>query len=247
MQNDYYEYQLSKKDIARIVFLSAGISWMLGYLFYDIAWGLFFAPLSWGVLIRLKKDTQKRKIQRQLSTEFYDVLRTLEVGLVSGNSLEHAFVDAQKEIGEIYGESSYTFRELAGINASVSMNEAIEEVFGDFANRSHVEEIITFSEVLRFAKRSGGNLVEIIQSASARIQQVWETEREIEILVASRRYEQDIMSILPLVILLYLKFSFREYMAVLYGNLLGAVFMTMCMIAYFVALVLGKKLLDIRV
>ena len=89
--------------------------------------------------------------------------------------------------------------------------------------------------------------MEIIQSASARIQQVWETEREIEILVASRRYEQDIMSILPLVILLYLKFSFREYMAVLYGNLLGAVFMTMCMIAYFVALVLGKKLLDIRV
>ena len=75
----------------------------------------------------------------------------------------------------------------------------------------------------------------------------YETEREIQVQVASRKMEQKVMNIIPLFILAYLKLTSMDFLDVLYGNVAGVLFMTVCLLAYGGAIVLADKILKIRV
>ena len=59
--------------------------------------------------------------------------------------------------------------------------------------------------------------------------------------------EFQIMSVIPLGIIGYMRLSFPEFMAGLYGNLPGAVFMSICLGAYIAAWRLGCKIVEIEV
>lgn len=239
--------ELWKNQGIKLVVESFGIALGVGYLFYDTFWGILAVPLIYFFLSKNNKRQGNYQDKEQLIKEFSEVLKIVESSLVAGNSLEHAFVDAQKEIYLIQGDSAIIYGPLKKLNQSVAMNRPIEKALEEFALSSNVEEIITFSQIVSYAKRSGGNLVDLIQATSIRIQQVWETQQEIEILITSKKYELKIMSILPLLIILYLKWSFGEYLSVLYGNLLGIVIMTICLTIYLLSFCLGKRLLKIEV
>ena len=55
------------------------------------------------------------------------------------------------------------------------------------------------------------------------------------------------MNIIPLFILAYLKLTSMDFLDVLYGNVAGVLFMTVCLLAYGGAIVLADKILKIRV
>ena len=55
------------------------------------------------------------------------------------------------------------------------------------------------------------------------------------------------MSVIPLGIIGYMRLSFPEFMAGLYGNLPGAAFMSICLGAYIAAWKLGCKIVEIEV
>lgn len=74
-----------------------------------------------------------------------------------------------------------------------------------------------------------------------------DTEREIASSIASRKYEQTIMNVIPLGIILYIQVSFPDFMNVLYGNLLGVTVMTVCLGIYVLSLGIGWKIMRIEV
>ena len=63
----------------------------------------------------------------------------------------------------------------------------MEEVIGDFAGRSHIEDIGTFANIFGIAKRTGGNLIEIIRNTTQIIADKIETKTEIDTMVASQK------------------------------------------------------------
>ena len=73
------------------------------------------------------------------------------------------------------------------------MNENIESILKDFAERSGIEEIQHFADVFGF-KRTGGNLVEIIRTTTRMISERIEIKQEIETSLAAKRQEQRILS-----------------------------------------------------
>lgn len=87
----------------------------------------------------------------------------------------------------------------------------------------------------------------IIAKTTNSISRRIETAQEIRTILASRRYEQRIMSAMPLFIILYLNLTNGSYLDVLYGNIKGAVFMSICLVVYAAAVLLGIKLLRIEV
>lgn len=238
---------LGKVELLKLIGCALLISWSVGYLFYDVIWGCILAPIAFHFLKKYDVTRRQESERRQLEQEFVETLKILESSLVAGSSLEIAFIDAQRDIYEVYGNKSVIYVHLKGLNQSVAMNKPIEEAFGEFAHLCGVEEIETFSEILNYCKRNGGSLVEIIHATSTRIQQIWETQAEIEVLITSKKYELTIMSILPLLIMLYLKISFRDYLSILYGNVIGVAIMSGCLAVYGVALYLGRRLLQIRI
>ena len=55
------------------------------------------------------------------------------------------------------------------------------------------------------------------------------------------------MSIMPFGIILYLKLTAREFIAPLYGNILGMSVMTVCLIVYVIADRWAKRIVNIDV
>ena len=64
----------------------------------------------------------------------------------------------------------------------------------------------------------------IIDATSRHMRVRHETEREIQVQIASRKMEQKVMNVIPLFILLYLKVTSMDFLNVLYGNVAGALF-----------------------
>ena len=74
-----------------------------------------------------------------------------------------------------------------------------------------------------------------------------ETEREIEVLLSGKRFEQRIMGIIPLVIIVYLRFSTGSFMDVLYHNFAGALVMSVCLVIYVLSYILAARIVAIEV
>lgn len=244
---NYNEYYMNLLDKLKCILIATAVGGVISFLFYDSLWGLALMPAFY---IFFKRSTIKKKIElqkQQLSQQFLDGLRAISTALLAGYSVENAWKEAQNEIGMLHGENNYMYLELDEMNRSVEMNVPLELRLNEFAERSGVEDIASFAEIFSFAKRSGGDFVHIIDSTTNRMCEKYETRREIEVLIASKKLEQKVMNMVPIGILLYLKITSMDYLGVLYGNPLGMVFMTVCLLVYGGAMLLSEKVLDIQV
>lgn len=105
----------------------------------------------------------------------------------------------------------------------------------------------TFVTVFSLAKRSGGDSILIIKNAVRQLGDKAEVKREIDTVITAKKMEFQIMSVIPLGIIGYMRLSFPEFMAGLYGNLPGAAFMSICLGTYIAAWKLGCKIVEIEV
>ncbi len=79
------------------------------------------------------------------------------------------------------------------------------------------------------------------------IQDRIDVEREISILVSSKRLEQLIMDVVPFGIIAYIGISSRGFFDVLYHNPTGIAVMTLCLAVYVAAFRLSERIIAIRV
>ena len=124
---------------------------------------------------------------------------------------------------------------------------ALEKLFTDLAVRCQDEDIGSFADVFAAGKRTGGRLDQILTVTLQHMKEKQETQKDIEAEIASRQMEQRIMSIVPWGILLYLRVTSPEYMAVLYTQSAGRIVMTVCLGIYLVAACWGRHITDIQV
>ena len=147
----------------------------------------------------------------------------------------------------LYDAQADIMRELHIIQSRIDMNENLETALHDFAQRSGLEEVRSFSEVFRFAKRSGGNLNRILSSAAEQIGEKIEVEREIRTVTAEKRLEQQILNVIPIGICAYLKLASPGYLDVLYRNPAGIAVMTVCLGVYIAAYLISERIVAIEI
>ncbi len=244
---NYRSYRLSVPEKAQAALAAAAGSAVIAVLFYDCIWVMLIMPVLYQVFKKRKIKAGIRKQQREICMQFLDAIRVVSSALFAGFSMENAWVEAQKEIANLYGENSMLCAELSRINRTAAMSVPIEGLLSDFADRTGVEDVISFAEVFGFAKRSGGDFAKIIETTVSHIRQKQETIQEIEILIAAKKLEQKVMDIIPVFILLYLRVTSGGYLDILYGNPLGAAFMTCALSIYIFAIYLAEKIMEITV
>lgn len=227
--------------------LPLGITALIARLFYRSVVALvLYVPIS-RICIKYRSKKQEEQRKRKLRKEFQECMELVAGNLLAGYALENAFAEAEKELTELLGEESPMKKELVKMNRKIQMNQPIEKVFAEFARQSGVEEIQQFSEVMIFAKRSGGNFVKIIQETARNIGDKIMVEEEIETMIAARKLEQKVMNLVPLFLLAYLDIVSGGYLDVLYGNVGGALLMTVCLAGYGAALLLAERMSHIEV
>ena len=244
---DYSKYNVSFKEKILLLLVAIIAAFVISYLFYDSMWGMVILPVF---VVVIKKIYVGKKIDMQkdtLTEEFIDFLKNISTAMLAGYSIENAWMEGQKELWLLHGKNSLMYREISEMNRAVTVNMPLENVLEKFANRTGVDEIQSFAEIFNFAKRSGGDFVGIIDSTTNRLSQKYETYREIEVSLTSKKLEQKIMNGIPVFILAYLKLTSADYMEVLYGNMVGIIFMTVCLVAYGGAILLSEKIVNISV
>ena len=108
-----------------------------------------------------------------------------------------------------------------------------------------IQDVDQFARVFAAAKRSGGELTDIISQTAGIIRDKIQVQEEIHTLTAARVFEQKIMNGIPFGIILYIDFTSPGFFHVMYETWLGRIFMTACLGIYVGAVFLAKKILDI--
>lgn len=195
---------------------------------------------------RRRKSALKQKRMFELNNSFADAIGYISAALEAGYSVENAVREACHDLSLTYGEDDMIIKEMSLIVSKVKNNVPIEEAFYSFASRSELEDIKSFADVFSTAKRTGGNVIAIIRSTTGVIRERTDLRRELRTVIASKKYESDIMKAVPFAILLYLRLFSPDMVSSLYGNLKGNIFMTLLLIVYLGLSYAGDKIVDIE-
>jgi tight adherence protein B len=202
--------------------------------------GLYFPK------IRTSQIITKRRAA--LTTQFKDMLYSLSSALSVGKSVEIGLRDALNDLAVIYpNPQTDIIVELSFIVRGLSMNETVENMFRQFAGRAHIGEIDNFVDVFTTCKRTGGDLMEIIRSTSAVIGDKIEVKQEISTLIAGKKFEFNILMVMPVVLVFLLTYSSGGYMEPVFVTLAGRVIMTLAIGIFVVAYLVGSKVMKIEI
>lgn len=215
--------------------------------FYDSPLLLMLTlPLSF-VIPFFNKTAFIKKRKEKLLSEFKDFLRVLKTFLEASYSVENAFALSLKEIIMLHGKDAMMVKELKSMLSQLKMNKPIDVVFKKFADKTHMEDIIDFSEVFIISKLRGGNISKIIGNTINVINDKIEVKIEIDTVTASKRFEQKLMNLLPFLIIIYMNISSSSFLRPLYTTLEGRLLMTFALVVYYISVKISKKILEIEV
>ena len=228
-----------------IVFLVVEIVILLLFFAFFFYRTFFLSPI--GLMIAKQKiKKQKKRKQEQLRSQFKDAIMGISANLRAGYAVENAFRESVHEMQQLYGKEAEIYKALYVIVQGMSNNVSLEVLLKYYAEQTRVEEIQEFADVFGIAKKTGGNLTEIIGETANAIGEKIEVNKEIQVVLAEKQLEQKVMNVIPFGIVLYIMLVSEGYFDVLYHSTLGIGVMTVCLILYFVAYFWGQKLVEIQ-
>ena len=244
---DYNSYRFSVSEWLKYSLLAVLAAAIGSYIFYKsiIIFSCLF-PFCF-LYPNLKRKELIAAKKRRLVVEFKEAIMILSSLLNAGYSLENSVKEALVELRLLYVKDNLIIKEFEYINQLIYMNISVERAFDDLAYRSHSEDIRSFAKVLRIAKRSGGELESIIAHTVGVIGDKVRIKEEIITMTTAKRFEQNVMNIFPLFIVLYIDISSPGFFNIMYTTIIGRVCMSIGLIVYLFAIYISKRLLNIEV
>jgi tight adherence protein B len=245
---DYDYYNMSKKEQLLYTIFAAIVMFGVGFIFYKsvilsavlMLTGLFFPG------IMTKRIIEKRKAY--LVLQFKDMLYSLSSALSAGNSFEMALKAALKDLHIIYpNDNTEIIMELEYIIRGIEMNETVETMFLQFAERAHIEDIDNFVDILVTCKRMGGDLNQVIRSTSNTIGEKIEIKQEITTMIAGKKFEFNVLMVLPIVMVFLLSYTAEDYMEPVFSTIAGRLVMTLAIGIFVIAYFVGSKITKINI
>lgn len=244
MIRDYRVYEFGRKETVFCFLEGIFFNGLISFLFYNSVYGMVPGMILVAFYFKEKKHMLVQKRMRQMRVEFKEFLNALIAALQTGRSLENAFAEALKDTARYMEKDTEFLLEIRRICSGVEMGETLEKMLMDFSQRSHMEELQYFAQVFSIGKRSGGNIVAIMKNTIRMIQERIEVEEEVATIIVEKQMEFQIMTIIPLAIIIYLRIGAGGLLECLYGNFTGILVMSLCLIIYGGCYLYGKRLLE---
>jgi tight adherence protein B len=236
----------------RELFLSAAagmaFSAAVAFVFYsDLRIVLAAAPI--GLLaIPLRTRQREKKRRERFILQFKDMLYYLSVSLSAGKSLETSLSDASAALVSQYGrEQTELLAELDSMNSRLRLREPVERLLAELAEKTGMEDVRSFSDVVAVCRRSGGNLVEVMQHSVRILREKMEISREMETAWASKRLEQRILCVSPVFLVLLIRLGSGDFMEPMYGTPAGRVIMTVALGLVAAGFAIGERIMKVRI
>jgi len=245
---DYDVYVMSKEEKIFNIAIAAVLIFGIGYMCYRniiLSALLAIVAVKWPKM-RVKQIIKKR--HSELAVQFKDMLYSLSSSLSAGKSVETGLKECLQDLRIIYpDDDAYIIQEISYIVRGVEMNETIEDMFAQFADRAHNEDIENFVDIFRTCKRTGGDMVQVIKTTSQTIGEKIEIKQEINTMISGKKFEFKALMVMPIFLILLLSVSSADYMAPVFETVIGHIVMTVAIALFAVAYIVGDKIMTIEV
>ena len=258
--HDTYALTTSEKLLYSVLcFLAGGV---VSYIFYGNLFMVdgemtllsrvsnlaFFVLLGLVAIKIFLPRIEKRQIKKKKSVmrlQFREMLASLSTAFLSGENAMSAFNSALKEMTSQFGEKSAIAKELNTIVGGIRNGGQLDQLLIDFAERSEVEDVLDFANVFQICQSKGGNLKEVVRNSYDMIGEKLEINEEIQTKITSNQMQQNIMSIVPIVMIGFLRFSSSSF-AASFATLKGVLSMTAAAGIFIASYLYGEKITDIK-
>ena len=237
-------YKVSKKEKAVVIMMIFMAIIIISILFYGTIYAVvILLPLGVPIYREQKRRIINKK-KKELKVQFKDMLMVMSDSLKTGYSVSNALKESYKDMVSMYGRYSYICEELRIMISKIKLNVREEDIFKDFAKRTGLREAILFSRIFSVAKRTGGNMTEVIRSVTDSIVLKENVREEIEVSTTEKKTEQKIMTLIPMALILYVKMMSPDFLNIMYETNAGRIVMTICLVLYILAFLWAQKIVE---
>lgn len=237
-------YKVSKKEKAVVIMMIFMAIIIISILFYGTIYAVvILLPLGVPIYREQKRRIINKK-KKELKVQFKDMLMVMSDSLKTGYSVSNALKESYKDMVSMYGRYSYICEELRIMISKIKLNVREEDIFKDFAKRTGLREAILFSRIFSVAKRTGGNMTEVIGSVTDSIVLKENVREEIEVSTTEKKTEQKIMTLIPMALILYVKMMSPDFLNIMYETNAGRIVMTICLVLYVLAFLWAQKIVE---
>nr|WP_302624681.1 hypothetical protein [uncultured Eubacterium sp.] len=237
-------YKVSKKEKAVVIMVIFMAIIIISILFYGTIYAVvILLPLGVPIYREQKRRIINKK-KKELKVQFKDMLMVMSDSLKTGYSVSNALKESYKDMVSMYGRYSYICEELRIMISKIKLNVREEDIFKDFAKRTGLREAILFSRIFSVAKRTGGNMTEVIGSVTDSIVLKENVREEIEVSTTEKKTEQKIMTLIPMALILYVKMMSPDFLNIMYETNVGRIVMTICLVLYVLAFLWAQKIVE---
>ncbi len=214
------------------------------FLFYRGLPGLIPGALTAVYVFCSGRKRQKEKKRMERLEDFRNLITALSGALAGGGSLSHAFREAERDLGFLYEPRAEIRQVLSAIEKRQTLGETFSEAFREYAEKSGLSEIRDFAEMLELAEETGGDVIRIIRGTVEKIVTKIELRLEVERMVAAKRLEQKVMTMMPAGILFFLMMTMPDFTAALYNTPGGRIIMSAALILNILADFWGEHIVE---
>lgn len=203
--------------------------------------GIFASRL----FLPMRADALCKKRQDTIRKQFREYLASLNSSFSTGANVITAFQNALNDMQSQYGENAYIAVEANEIVKQVNNNISVYDALRDFAARTGIEDIQDFSTVFDICYQKGGDMKRVVRNTYDLIGQKIAVNEEIETKLTSNKMQQNIMSVVPIVMIGFLRLSSSSF-AESFAKPSGVLCMTLAAGVFIGAYLYGKKIVDIK-
>lgn len=257
--NIYYMSMAEKFLYFLLAFIAGGI---VGLIFYanlfmrdgeatlatHISNVIVFAGIGFAaakIYMPMRKESLKKKRQEELRKQFREMLSSLNSSFSAGSNIVTAFGNANADMLSQYGDQAYITKESFEIIEGMRNNLAIGDLLDDFGKRSGVDDIQDFATVLQICYEKGGDMKGVVRNTYDLIGEKMTINDEIETKLTSNKMQQNVMSIVPIFMVGFLRFS-SSSMAANFASAKGVLVMTVAIAIFVGSYMYGRKVVDIK-
>ena len=217
------------------------------FVYYKIVMLSIVGGAVFGVVyILVNGQNAIRKRRNKLRLQFRDMLEALSVAMRAGNPPAIALQSAREDLLLLYDENTDIIIELDIIIALFRNAVPLSVSFHDFAQRSGLEDIESFASIYQTIEGKSSRADEIVRQTQSIISDKMEIEMEIETLMTSAKNEMNIMTLMPLVILLILGYVGAGFMGTIYTTIGGRIAASVGLIIFVISVSLGRKISSVK-
>lgn len=234
------EVKLAPRELLLRVVGAGLVGLVLGVVLFQnflLAVGLLLAPLLLTRFVLKRRVGKKRK---RFGEDLGQALQIIQSSLQSGQSITVALSSVVEEAEEPLKS------ELARVLNETRVGRDLVEALMAVAARMDSEDFEWFASAVDLQRRTGGNLVEIVETVAETIRERFELRQKIRAYSSEGRASAYILMSLPVVLGLAFSLLNPSYMAPLFTSTVGIVLLCVCAVMYVIGYFWMTKTVQVK-